>query len=410
MKRIVILGAGTGGTMMANKLRRELDRDEWDITIIDQNNKHIYQPGLLFVPFQMLKPAEIVKTRREFLPSGVNFVIDEITKVDAKANTVHTAKNRYRYDKLVISTGCRLAPEEIPGMVEGMKKNVHDFYTLEGATRLSRAMQEFQGGKIVMHISEMPFKCPVAPIEFVFLADWYFEEKGIRDKVEIEFVTPLGGMFTKPVATKVFASAAQDKNISVVPEFAIIEVHPETNEIESADGTRVGYDLLVTVPPNMGSQVLFESGITDELCWVNTDKNKLKAVGHDNIYVLGDATNVPTSKAGSVAHFESEILAENILAEIAGQEPHADFDGHSNCFIESGYNKAYLIDFNYTQEPLPGKFPVPAVGPFELLGDTEINHMGKLLFKWTYWNVLLKGTEIPVVGPEMSLLGKKFQC
>lgn len=408
MKKIVILGAGTAGTMMANKLRRELSRDEWDITIIDRDNKHIYQPGLLFVPFQMLKPSEVVKTRREFLPTGVNFVIDEITKVDAEANTVFTAKHTFRYDNLIISTGCRLAPEEVPGMVEGMQKNVHDFYTFEGATRLSKAMQEFKGGKIVMHISEMPFKCPVAPIEFVFLADWYFQEKGIRDKVEIEFVTPLTGMFTKPIATQVFNTAATDKNISTVTDFAISEVLHETNEIEGMDGTRVSYDLLVTVPPNMGSQVLFESGLTDELCWVNTDKQKLKAVGHDNIYVLGDTTNVPTSKAGSVAHFESEILTENMLAEIEGQEPHADFDGHSNCFIESGFNKAYLIDFNYTQEPLLGKFPVPAVGPFDLLGDTEINHMGKLLFKWTYWNVLLRGTEIPVVGPDMSMEGKRL--
>lgn len=409
MKKIVILGAGTGGTMMANKLRRELDKDEWDITIIDRDNQHIYQPGLLFVPFQMLKPSDIVKTRREFLPIGVDFVIDEVSRIDAANNTIYTAKNnKYKYDALIISTGCRLAPEEIPGMVEGMKKNVHDFYTLEGAKRLSKAMQNFQGGKIVMHISEMPFKCPVAPIEFVFLADWYFQEKGIRDKVEIEFVTPLGGMFTKPVATSVFSSAALDKGISIVTDFSITDVLTETNEIESADGKRVSYDLLVTIPPNMGSQFLFDSGVTDELCWMNTDKHKLKAVGHDNIYVLGDATNVPTSKAGSVTHFESEILTENILAEISGQKPKADFDGHSNCFIESGFNKAYLIDFNYTQEPLKGKFPLPAIGPFELLGDTEINHMGKLMFKWTYWNVLLKGTEIPIVGPGMSMAGKKM--
>ncbi|MDH3347499.1 MAG: NAD(P)/FAD-dependent oxidoreductase [Desulfobulbaceae bacterium] len=408
MKNIVILGAGTGGTMMANKLRRELDRGEWNITVIDRNNQHVYQPGLLFVPFQMLKPSEIVKSRTEFLPTGVDFVIDEIARIDTAANTVHTVgKKKFPYDVLVIATGCRLAPEEIPGMVEGMQNNVHDFYTIEGAKRLSKAMDHFEGGKIVMHISEMPFKCPVAPIEFVFLADWYFQERGIRDKVEIEFVTPLGGMFTKPVATRVFSSAAEEKGINITTDFAITDVLTESNEIESADGKRVKYDLLVTIPPNMGSQFLFDSGVTDELCWMNTDKHKLKAVNHDNIYVLGDATNVPTSKAGSVTHFESEILCENILAEIEGKSANADFDGHSNCFIESGFKKAYLIDFNYEQEPLIGKFPLPAVGPFDLLGDTEINHMGKLMFKWTYWNVLLKGTEIPVVGPGMSMLGKK---
>jgi len=406
MKKIVILGAGTAGTMMANKLRAALSQEEWGITIIDRDNQHVYQPGLLFVPFQMLKPYQVVKTRREFIPSGVKFVVDEISKVDPAANTVYTKKEKFVYDWLIIATGCRISPEDVPGMAEGMAKNVHDFYTLKGATRLSKAMQEFKGGKIVMHIAEMPFKCPVAPIEFVFLADWYFQEKGLRDKVEIEFVTPLGGMFTKPIATKAFSSAAAEKGIKVIPNFDIAEVDHENNTIVSAKGATVTYDLLVTVPPNMGDKVLVDSGVSDELGWVNTDHNTLKSKKYSNVYVIGDTTNVPTSKAGSVAHFESEVLCENLLREIEGQEPLPKFDGHSNCFIESGFGKAFLIDFNYKQEPLHGKFPLPGIGPFDLLGDTEINHMGKLLFKWTYWNVLLKGVEIPVVGPEMSMLGK----
>ncbi|MEW6220691.1 MAG: FAD/NAD(P)-binding oxidoreductase [Thermodesulfobacteriota bacterium] len=408
MKKIVILGAGTGGTMMANKLRAALSRDEWSITIIDRDNRHIYQPGLLFIPFGIYKPSDVVKTRRELLPAGVDFVIDEITKVDPEANLVQTRNHRFTYDWLIIATGCRLAPEEVAGMAEGMGKNVHDFYTLEGATRLAKAMRAFDGGRLVMHISEMPFKCPVAPIEFVFLADWYFQERGIRDKVEIEFVTPLGGMFTKPIATRAFSAAAQEKGIKVTPEFNIVAVDHGARTIEGADGRTIGFDLLVTIPPNMGAQALIDSGVSDELGWVGTDHHTLKAKKYPNVYVIGDTTNVPTSKAGSVAHFESEVLSENLLREIEGMAPLPRFDGHSNCFIESGFNKAYLIDFNYKTEPLPGKFPMPALGPFDLLGDTEANHMGKLLFKWTYWHVLLKGVEIPVVGPEMSMLGKRL--
>lgn len=408
MKKIVILGAGTGGTMMANKLRAALSPEEWSITIIDRDNQHVYQPGLLFVPFQMLKPSNIVKPRRGFIPAGVKFVIDEIAKVDAAANTVYTKKEKFLYDWLILATGCRLSPEDVPGMAEAMGKNVHEFYTLDGATKLSKAMQNFKGGKLVMHISEMPIKCPVAPIEFVFLADWYFQEKGIRDKVEIEFVTPLGGMFTKPIATKAFSAAAEEKNIKIIPNFDIAEVDHENNTIVSVTGSKVTYDLLVTIPPNMGAKVLIDSEVSDELGWVNTDHNTLQAKKYSNVYVIGDTTNVPTSKAGSVAHFESEVLFENLMRQIEGQEPLPKFDGHSNCFIESGFGKAFLIDFNYKQEPLHGKFPLPAVGPFDLLGNTEINHMGKLLFKWTYWNVLLKGVEIPVVGPEMSMIGKKL--
>jgi sulfide:quinone oxidoreductase len=404
MGKIVILGAGTAGTMMANKLRRELDREEWDITIIDKDDTHVYQPGLLFVPFGEYKPEEIVKPRSQFIPRGVNFVIDEITKIDPDNNTVHTKNGSFSYDWLIVGLGCRIVPEEVEGMMEGWHKNIFDFYTLEGAVKLREALASFEEGRLVLNIAEMPIKCPVAPIEFVFLADWYFYQRGIRDQVEIELVTPLPGAFTKPIATKVFTRIAEEKGIIITPDFNIGEVNAEEKYIESFDGKKVNYDLLVAIPPNFGPQVIEDSGMGD-MGYIDTDKHTLKAKRWDNVYVLGDVTNVPTSKAGSVTHFESDIVFENLMAEIKGRKPHARFDGHSNCFIESGFGRALLIDFNYDTEPLPGKYPLPVIGPFDLLGDTETNHWGKLLFKWVYWNVLLPAGEMPM-GPEMYMYGK----
>jgi len=413
MKKIIILGAGTGGTILANKFRRALKRDEWDITIIDKDDRHVYQPGLLFVPFGVYKESDVVRSRKGFIPSGVNFVIDEITKVDPKANTVYTTKGKFSYDWLIIATGCRIVPEDdfimVPGMQDEWFKNMFDFYTVEGAVRLAEKMDKFQGGSLVLNIMGMPFKCPVAPIEFVFLADWFLTEKGIRDKTEIVFTTPIGGMFTKPVAMSILQSVAGEKNIKIEPNFQLSGIDAQKKTIESGDGRVVNYDLLVSIPTNTGAQFLVDSGLSSEDIggWLPTEKETLKAANYSNIYVIGDTTNVPTSKAGSVAHFEGDILFENLMSEIEGKHPHAKFDGHSNCFIESGFNKAFLIDFNYTVEPLPGKFPLPIIGPFDLLKETEINHWGKLFFKWFYWNMLIKGEEIPL-GAAMSMAGKKL--
>lgn len=391
--------------MVANMLRKKLPASEFDITIIDRDNEHHYQPGYLFIPFGVYTAKDVVKPRSDFMPPGVNFVIAELEKVDTKAKVVKTAKGDFKYDWLVISTGCRIMPDEVKGMMDGWGKNIFDFYTLEGAVALEKAMSKFEGGKLVLNIAEMPFKCPVAPIEFVFLADWYFHEKGIRDKVEITLVTPLPQAFTKPVAASVFTKVAEEKNVKIIGNFNIGEVNAKEGYIEGFDESKIEFDLLVAIPPNFGAQVMEDSGIGDEMCWVPTDKNTLKALNIENCYVVGDATNLPASKAGSVAHFESEVLVENLIGEINGEAPKPHFDGHSNCFIESGFGKALLIDFNYAQEPLPGKFPMPGIGPFDLLKETKMNHWGKLLFKWTYWNLLLKGEELPI-GPEMSMAGK----
>ncbi len=410
MKKVLILGSGAGGTMIANKLRKELQESEWQITIIDNDEMHHYQPGWLFIPFGIYSAQDCMKPKRDFIPKGVNFILDDIVHVDPDQRIVECKNNKYCYDYLVIASGCRIAPEEVEGLetwTPSPKSKVHTFFTLESAVALHKKMKHFRGGRMVFNLAEMPHKCPVVPIEFIFMADWFFTENGIRDKVEIEFVTPNTGIFTKPIASKVLGVAAEEKGIKVTPNFDLALVDQEKGYIESAMGDQVPFDLLVSTMPNLGAQYVEDSGLGDGMGYVLTDNHTLKSEKHDRIYIVGDATNVPTSKAGSVAHYEAEIIVENLLMEIEGQEPKPDFDGHSTCFIVSGYDKAYLFDFNYKTEPLPGKYPFPGLGPFDLVGESYVNYWGKMMFKWVYWNLLLPGHELPL-EPQMNMAGKSW--
>lgn len=405
MKQLVILGSGTAGTMMANKLRHKLDKD-WHITIVDQDHLHVYQPGLLFIPFGMYTRRHVLRPRRHFLPNGVELVLSEISEVEAKKNRVVLSNGRLLYyDYLIIASGCNIRPQETEGMLgEAWKKNIFDFYTLDGSLALAQKLKRWEGGKLVVNITEMPIKCPVAPLEFAFLADWFFTERGMRHKVEIEYVTPLPDAFTKPVAAATLGNFLEKKHIGMHREFNTGNIDP-AGKLVSWDERKVDFDLLVTVPTNMGADFIERSGMGDDLNFVPTDPHTLQAKYHDNVFVLGDATDLPTSKAGSVAHFQAEVLTENFMRMIAGRELLEDFDGHANCFVESGFGKGLLIDFNYDVQPLPGKFPFPMIGPMSLLKESRINHWGKLMFRWVYWNMLLKGRKLPVPH-KMSMAGK----
>lgn len=405
MRKILILGSGAGGTVVANMLRKQLSESEWQVTIIDRDERHHYQAGYLFIPFGIYGEADVLKPKKEFLPRGVEFVHDTVVSIDKEQRRVETEKGRYDYDWLIIATGCDIHPEEIDGMLDGWRKEIFDYYTLEGAMALYKQLKYFSSGKIVLNIAEVPFKCPIAPLEFVFMADWFFTVNGVRDQVEIEFVTPLDNVFTKPVATRTLAVVAEQKNIKVTPHFDLAQVNAKEKTIESHRGDKVGYDLLVAVPPNMGDQALIDSEISDPVGFVPTDNHTLKAENAERIYVIGDTTNVPTSKAGSVAHYMAYTLVENLLREIEGHDPKPTFDGHATCFLASGFEKAILLDFNYEVEPLAGKFPFPGMGPFSLLQESLSNHWGKMMFRWVYWNLMMKGLDLPL-EPQMNLAGK----
>ena len=411
MKNILILGAGTSGTMMSNHLRDKLSKNEWNITVVDKDETHYYQPGFLFLPFDIYKSKQVKKSIDKFIPKGVDLIRESIHKID-KENDKVILKNgkELGYDILIIATGTEIAPQEIDGMLgDHWHQSVFDFYTYRGAKNLRNKLREWEGGKLVVHISEMPIKCPVAPLEFAFLADSYFINKGMRDKVEITYVTPMDGAFTKPKATKELNYLLKEKNIEIIPNFNIESVDGSNKKIIDYGGKEVEYDLLVTVPTNMGDEMIERSGFGDELNYVPTNKGTLQTTVKENIFAIGDATNIPASKAGSVAHFEAEILTENILRYIDNKPLKETFDGHANCFIETGHGKALLIDFNYTHEPVTGTFPLPGIGPLKLLKETHMNHMGKLAFRWIYWNMLIKGKHIPFVSSAMSEAGKDFE-
>ena len=392
--------------MAVNKLEPRLGA-EWKITVVDASPDHHYQPGYLFIPFGTYQPDEVVKPKRHFLPPGVELLMGEVEIVEPDRNIVRLVDGtELAYDQLIIATGTHPRREETEGLdSDEYGRTVHDFYTLEGATALADVLKGWAGGRLVMNIVEMPIKCPVAPLEFMFLADSFFEERGIRDQVELVYATPLDSAFTKPVASKHLSAMLQERDIALEPDFMVMEVDTERNALVSYDEREIHYDLLVTVPVNMGADFVDRSGLGDELNHVEVDKQTFLSVDHDNIFALGDAANIPTSKAGSVAHFAVDVFIDNFIDHIHGRPMTGAFDGHANCFIESGGGKGLLIDFNYDVEPLPGKYPIPGIGPFSLLKETEANHWGKLMFKWTYWNVLLPGRELPLPA-QMSMMGK----
>ena len=407
MKHIVILGAGTAGTMMAARLSRRLAPEQWSITVVDKDDTHVYQPGLLFVPFGSYRPDEIVRPRSALLPPGVTVILSSITAVEPDTRRVVLADGQVlAYDVLVLATGSQIHPEAHEGLTgPGWRTNAHDFYTLEGATALARALDGFTGGRIVLNVGEMPIKCPVAPLEFLFLADAYLQDRGIRNKVELVYATPLDGAFTKPRCNVALSGLLETRNIELQTDFNVSKVDTEARKLEAYDGRVVDYDLLVSIPVHSGAEVLRTSGLTNDQGWVPTHKHTLQTLAHPEVFAIGDTTDLLSSKAGSVAHFQAEVLTENILRHVEGQPLRPDFDGHANCFIETGHGKALLIDFNYTTEPLPGRFPLPGLGPFTLLEESRVNHWGKLGFRWVYWNMLLKGEDLPL-DHRMVMAGK----
>ena len=405
--RVVVMGAGTGGTLAANRLRRMYGPEELSITVVDQDGRHVYQPGLLFVPFGLAHPEDIVRPRARQLREAIEFRTSAVDRVDVEANEVHLEDGSVLgYDVLVVASGAVLVPEETEGLTgPGWMDSVFTFYSPEGAAALEAKLATFDGGRLVVNVVDMPIKCPVAPLEFCFLADWYFRERGIRDHVELTYVTPLDGAFTKPVASRQLAGMLADKGVSIVTEFNTGEVDGAGGRLIGYDGREVAFDLAVVVPLHAGAPYVGRSpGLGDELNFVPTDEHTLQAKAAPNVFVIGDAANIPASKAGSVTHFEGETLVENVRRYLAGEPLQEGFDGHANCFIETGFHKALLIDFNYDTEPLPGHYPASVGLP--LLRDSRLNHLGKLMFQWFYWHSLLPGRDIPGIGSTMPAAGK----
>ena len=406
---VVVLGGGTAGTAVANRLRRLLPESDADITVIDQDSRHWYQPGLLFVPFATTPVTHLQRNRWNLLLPGVAWQQAGVDHVDTDRDTVTLHDGgQVSYDVLVLATGARLLPAETEGLTgEGWGENVFTFYSPEGAAALSRRLRHFDSGHIVVNVADMPIKCPVAPLEFCFLADAYFRRRGIRDRVQLSYATPLDAAFTKPIAASRLAGLLDRKGIELVTEFntGSVDSDGETGTLTSYDGRAIPFDLAVVVPIHGGADYIGRSaGLGDSLDFVMTDARTLQSKAAPNVFALGDTTDLATSKAGSVAHFQSEVLAENVVRYLRDEPLEASYDGHANCFIETGHGKALLIDFNTEIEPVPGHFPTRVGLP--LLRESRLNHLGKLAFERIYWNVLLPGRSIPGIAATMPLAGK----
>ncbi len=409
MHRIVILGGGTGGTLSANRLRKSYSADEASITVVDENDDHLYQPGLLFIPFGQRQTSDLIRPRGRQLLRGIDYVTTGVDRVDLPANTVVLNDgSQLVYDVLVVATGSVVSPEETEGLTgEGWMEKVFTFYTPEGATALATALDGFTAGRLVVSIVDLPIKCPVAPMEFCCLADSYFRERGVRDDIEITYVTPLDAAFTRPVCAQVVGGMLDERRIELVTEFNTANVDGGGGRLISFDGREVPFDLAVVTPVHSGAPCILRSeGLGDALGFVAADQHTLQSTASPNVFAIGDATSLPASKAGSVADFEGTVLVANIRHYLAGEPLDARFDGHANCFIESGDKKAMLIDFNYELEPVPGHFPGRVGLP--LLKPTRLNHLGKLMFQWVYWHALLPGRDIPGIHSAMPRRGKQL--
>lgn len=410
MKTLLILGGGTGGTMVANKMAQKLDHEQWRIVLVDRDQTHFYQPGFVLIPFGIYQPEDVVKPKRNFLPSSVEVVFSDIDAIEPERSRVRLSKGPQiiDYDILVIATGCEIRPDQIEGLVDGSwRKNIFDFYTLEGASALGSFLDKWKGGRLVVNVAEMPIKCPVAPVEFLFLADCYFKRKGMRDKVDLVYSTPLSHIFPEPKAAIYLANLFHKKGIHIEADFNINSVYGARQKIASWEGGTLDYDLLVSIPTNMGVEAIERSNMGDDLNYVPTDKYTLQSQDWENVWVIGDAGDLPAAKSGSAAHYMLESLVENILRQMRQMPPKPSFDGHASFFVETGFNRGVMLDYNYEIGALPGSYPVPGLGPFRLLKESKSNHLGKMGSRWLYWNRQLPAKS-GLGTSQLSLAGKSF--
>ena len=353
-------------------LAESASKDRAEITLISDSSKHVYQPGFISVALGSEKPDSLIHDERRLLSDKVKFVLDRAKKIDTKKNQVEADGKKYEYDFLLIVADARYNPDEIPGY-----EAAYHFYDAPHAVKLKQALERFTGGKIVVGVGGVPYKCPPAPLEFTLLLDEYFANKGMRNLVEIEYFYPINGVFTIRSVELALAKLLDERGIPYHTFFNTESVDTAKKEIHSIEGDTLEYDLLVMTPPHRGSKLVEDSGLGDKGGWLPTERSTLRAKGYDDIYALGDCTDLPISKSGSAAHFEAKIVADSIAGEIAGEHNTEKYDGHVMCFLETGFGKGMTLDFNYNKPPKPTR-------------PNRIAHWEKMLLNKLYWSTVPK--------------------
>jgi sulfide:quinone oxidoreductase len=383
MKRILVLGGGVGGTLTANllikKLRRQVKAGEVTITVVDQTGQHTYQPGFMYIAMGSERAASLQRPERGLLDSRVSLVVGEVERVDEAGQLVQLhGGERLAYDYLVLATGSRIRPEAI----EHFDTEAEHFYSAEAALKLRKALDAFSGGRIVIGIAGMPYKCPPAPLEVAFLIEAELRQRGLRERSELHFCSPIGRAFTIESVSDMATPILEHKGIELHTFFNVEAIDPERCVVQSLEGEELPYDLLILVPPHSGQQFLIDSGLAAAPGgWLPTDRATLQVGGRPNVFALGDATDLPLSKAGSTAHFEAPVVAERIVAAIEGREAdqkHGNYLGKVMCFFEIGDGKGTLLQFDYEHPPRPPK-------------PNQLWHLGKIVFNKTYWHTVPKG-------------------
>jgi sulfide:quinone oxidoreductase len=371
---VLILGGGVGGTVVANLIAKRCS-GKAHVTVVDTTGMHVYQPGFLYVAVGQEQPSALQRPETSLLRSDVTLVIERATRVDPVAQRVVLESGRTMdYDQLVLATGSRTVMHEVPGGDEA-----HSFYTLDGAVQLFEALKDFEGGTIVIGVAGIPYKCPPAPVEFVFMLDDYLRARGIREESQIKLLSPLNRAFTIEATSKLVQPILAERDIELTGFFNVESVDPAAKTVSSLEGETAAYDLLVLVPPHRGQKVIEDSGLGDERGWVPVDKNTLKHANFEHLWAIGDTTDIPISKSGSVAHYEATVVAAEITAAIKGEAPPEHlYDGKVMCFLETGQGKATTISFDYDHPPVS---PTPA----------RRWHWAKALFNKTYWHTVPQG-------------------
>jgi sulfide:quinone oxidoreductase len=382
MQRVLVIGGGVGGTLTANllvrKLRRQIDGGEASVTVVDERGEHVYQPGFMYIAMGNERPERLMRKERSLLDDRVKLEIGRVVRVDESSSHVELeGGTQLPYDQLVIASGSRIVPEE----VEHFDTEAHHFYGPEPAARLRKALDAFTGGRIVIGIAGMPYKCPPAPLEVAFLIEAELRERGLREKSEVHYCSPIGRAFTIESVSEMATPILAEKGIELHIFFNVETIDPERKVVNSLEGEEMPYDLLILVPPHRGARFLVDSGLATGAGWLPTDHHTLQVGGRPNVYALGDATDLPLSKAGSTAHFEAPIVAERVAAAVQGREPsgkHASYEGKVMCFFEVGDGKGTLLQFDYEHPPRPPK-------------PNRFWHLGKIVFNKTYWHTVPRG-------------------